>query len=161
MGGCIAGSQFGVAWRLSAVKPPVKSAGTVNGRGIGALIEARKASKEELLLLDGNKPERVVVEHGSARFEVAGSLLSRLVCHRNPDADNDASWAVLSRTGHTSDESVEVPMGRMKGLIPSQFVHDVGSIEAALNDFLENPKAESLDPEWNTLSIAFDLRLHS
>ena len=119
-----------------AVKPPVKSAWTVNGRRIDALAEARKASKDELLF-DGNKHERVVVEHGSARFEVAGSLPSRLVCHRNPDADSDASWAVFSRTGDTSDESVEVPMGRMKGFIPSQFVHDVGSIEAALNGFLK------------------------
>ncbi|MBT2550976.1 hypothetical protein J7I85_22220 [Arthrobacter sp. ISL-65] len=159
MGGFLAGSQFGVAWRLAAVKPKVRSAWAVNGQGIDALTEARKTARDALHSLDGNKHERVVVEHGSARFEVAGSLPSKLVCHRNPEGDNDFSWAVLSRTGQAADESVEVPMGPMKGFIPSQFVHDLGPVEAALNDFLENPKAESLGPEWNT-EIAFDLRLH-
>jgi hypothetical protein len=51
-------------------------------------------------------------------------------------------------------------MGRISGFIPSQYVHELGPVEAALEDFLKNPKAESLGPEWNT-EIAFDLRLSS
>lgn len=159
MGGYVAGSQFGVAWRLAVVQPKVRSEWTVNGRGIGTLTEARKVAQEALHSLDGDKRARVVVEHGSARFEVAGTLPSKLVCHRNPDADDENSWAILSRTGHASDESVEVPMGRMKGFIPSQFVHDIGPVEAALEDFLKNPKPQPLRREWNTDPIAFDLRL--
>lgn len=159
MGGYLAGSQFGFAWRLAAVKPKGKSAWTLNGQDIGNPTEARKAATEALHALDGDKHERVVVEHGTARFEVAGALPAKLVCHRNPDADSDFSWAILSQAGHGSDESVEVPMGRMKGFIPSQYVHDLCPVEAALEDFLKNPKAASLGPEWNTESIAFDLRL--
>lgn len=157
-GGYIAGSQFGVAWRLAVVKPKTKSKWTVNGQGIDTLTEARKAASDALHSLDGNKAERVIVEQGPAR--VAGAVPSKLVCHRNPDADNDFSWAILSRTGHASEESMEVPMGRTKGFIPSQFVHDIGAVEAALEDFLKNPMSALLGPEWNTESIAFDLRLH-
>lgn len=159
-GGYIAGAQFGVAWRLATLKSEVKSEWTVNGLGIDTLPEARKAATEALHSLDGTKHERVVVEHGPARFEVAGALPSKLVCHRNPDADSDFSWAILSRTEHGSDEPAEVSIGRMKGFIPSQYVHHLGPVEVALNDFLKNPKAESLGPEWNT-EIAFDLRLNS
>ena len=160
MGGFIAGSQFGVAWRLAAVKSKVMSKWTVNGQGMDTLTEARKAATGALHSLDGNKYERVVVGHGPARFEVAGALPSKLVCHRNPEADDDFSWAILSRTGHGSGESVEVPIGGMKGFIPPQYVHDLGPVEAALDDFLKNPKPEQLGPEWNTDRIAFDLRLH-
>lgn len=159
-GGYIAGSQFGVAWRLAVVKPKAKSKWTVDGQGVDNLTEARKAAEEALHSLDGNKHERVIVEHGPARFEVAGAVPSKLVCHRNPDADNDFSWAILSRTGHASEEPVEVPMGRMKGFIPSQFFHDIAAVEAVLEDFLKNPKSVSLGPEWNAEPIAFDLRLH-
>jgi hypothetical protein len=161
MGGYLAGAQFGVAWRLAAVKPSVRSEWAVNGQGIDTLIEARKAALEALHSLDGNKAERVIVEQGPARFEVAGAVPSKLVCHRNPEADNDFSWAILSRTGHASEESAEVPMGQMKGFIPSLFVHDIGAVEAALEEFLKNPREESLGPEWNRDSIAFDLRLHA
>jgi hypothetical protein len=160
-GGYIAGSQFGVVWRLVALKSQVKSEWTVNGEGMDKLAEARKAAAEALHLLDGNKHGRVVVEHGPARFEVAGALPSTLVCHRNPDAGSDFSWAILSRTGQGSGESVEVPMGRMKGCIPSQYVQDLGSVEAALEDFLKNPKSAPLGQEWNSDPIAFDLRLSS
>ena len=52
-------------------------------------------------------------------------------------------------------------MGRMKGFIPSQYVHDLSPVEAALEDFLKNPKAELLGPEWNSDQTAFDLRLSS
>lgn len=160
MGGYIAGSQFGVAWRMAAAERKPKSEWTVNGRGIDTLTDARKAATEALHSLDGTKHDRVVVEHGLARFEVAGALPSKLVCHRNPDAGSDFSWAVLSRTGHGVDESVEVPIGQLKGFIPSQYVNDLGPVEAALEDFLKNPKSASLGPEWNTDPVAFDLRLH-
>ena len=91
MGGYLAGSQFGVAWRLAAVKPKGKSEWTMNGQGIGNPTGARKAATEALHALDGDKQERVVVEHGTARFEAAGALPAKLVCHRNPDADSDFS----------------------------------------------------------------------
>lgn len=159
-GGYIAGSQFGVAWRLGVVERKPKPKWTVNGQGADTLKEARKAATEALHLLDGTKHGRVVVEHGPARFEVAGVLPSKLVCHRNPDAGSDFSWAVLSQAGR-SDESVEVPIGRLKGFIPSQYVNDLGPVEAALEDFLKNPKSASLGPEWNTDPIAFDLRHHT
>lgn len=160
-GGYIAGSQFGVAWRLAVVERKPKPKWTVNYHGIDMLAGARKEATQALHSLDGTKHERVVVEHGPARFEVAGALPSKLVCHRNSDAGSDFSWAILSRTEGVSHESVEVPMGRMKGFIPSQYVHDLGSAEAALNEFLDNPEAESLGPEWNTAGIAFDLPLSS
>lgn len=70
-GGYIAGSQFGVAWRLATYKSTVKAKWTVNGQGISTLTEARKAAKKELDILDGERHHRLVVEHGSARFEVA------------------------------------------------------------------------------------------
>lgn len=159
-GGYIAGSQFGVAWRMAVVERKPKPKWTVNGRGVDTLAGARKAATEALRSLDGTKREGVVVEHGPARFEVAGALPSKLVCHRNPDAGSDFSWAILSRTGTGTGESVEVPIGRMKGFIPLQYIHDLGPVEAALNDFLNDPGAESLGPEWNTDPVAFDLRLH-
>ncbi len=56
-----------------------------------------KSSNGNPHALEGNKHGRVVVEHGTARFEVAGALPSKLVCHRNPDADSDFSWAVRTR----------------------------------------------------------------
>ena len=160
MGGYVAGSQFGVAWRLVAVKPTAKATWTVDDQGFDDVTAARKAAQQALHSLDGDKRARVVVEHGSARFEVAGTLGSKLVCHRNSDADDENSWAILSRPRRAAGESVEVPIGRMKGFIPSQFVHDIGPVEAALEDFLQNPKSKSLGPEWKTDPIAFDLWLH-
>lgn len=144
---------------MAVVERKPKSELTVNGQGVDTLKEARKAVTEALHLLNGNKHERVVVEHGPARFEVAGALPSKLVCHRNPDAGSDFSWAVLSQAGR-SDESVEVPIGRLKGFVPSQYVNDLGPVEAALEDFLKNPKSASLGPEWDTDPVAFDLRFH-
>lgn len=159
-GGYIAGSQFGVAWRLAVVKPKTKSKWTVNGQGFDDVNAARQAASDALHSLDGNEHERVVVEHGSARFEVTGALESKLVCHRNPDADDEKSWAILSQPESATGESVEVPIGRLKGFIPPQFVHDLGRAEEALEDFLQNPNVESFGALWNTQPIASDLRLH-
>lgn len=159
MGGYIAGANLGVAWRMATVPPKEKSKWTVNGRGLDTLTEARKDASQHLHILDGERHSRLVVEHGSARFEVAGALPSKLVCHRNHDADDHRSWAVLSNSGQEDAESVDVPMGRNKGFIPSRFVNDIEAVEAALKDFLKNPKEESLGPEWNTESIASDVRL--
>jgi hypothetical protein len=159
MGGYVAGAQFGVAWRLVARKSGMKATWTVNGRGIDTLTEARQVAKQELDILDGERHHRLVVEHGPARFEVAGSLPSKLVCHRNHDADIDFSWAVLQSHNQAEDWSVEVPIGRIKGFIPSRYVSDIGTFDEALSEFLKNPKAERLGPEWDTAEIAYDLRL--
>ncbi|WP_146031870.1 hypothetical protein [Arthrobacter sp. AFG7.2] len=159
MGGYLAGAQFGVAWRLTAKKSKVKATWTVNGRGIDTLTEARKVARQELDILDGERHHRLVVEHGPARFEVAGSMPSSLVCHRNHDANNDFSWAVLKNPGQTEDRSVEVPIGRIEGFIPSRYVNDVGAVDKALKEFLKNPTAAPPGPEWDTAEIAFDLRL--
>jgi hypothetical protein len=159
MGGYLAGAQFGVAWRLVGKESEMKPTWTVNGRGIDTLTEARKAAKQELDILDGERHHRLVVEHGPARFEVAGSLPSKLVCHRNHDADNDFSWAVLQSHEQAEDRSVEVPIGRIGGFIPSRYVSDIGTVDEALKEFLKNPKAEGLGPEWDTAETAFDLRL--
>lgn len=159
MGGYLAGAQFGVAWRLVVRKSEMKATWTVNGRGIDTLTEARKVAKQELDILDGERHHRLVVEHGPARFEVAGSLPSKLVCHRNHDAENHFSWAVLQSHGQAGDRSVEVPIGRIEGFIPSRYVSDIGTVDEALKEFLKNPTAASLGPEWDTAEIAFDLRL--
>lgn len=159
MGGYLAGAQFGVAWRLVGKKSEMKAAWTVNGRGIDTLTEARKVAKQELDILDGERHHRLVVEHGPARFEVAGSPPSKLVCHRNHDAENELSWAVLQSHGRAGDGSVVVPIGRIEGFIPSRYVSDLGTVGEALKEFLKNPTAASLGPEWDTAEIAFDLRL--
>lgn len=159
MGGFLAGAQFGVVWRLAAQKTTVKATWTVNGKGIETLSEARKTARQQLDLLDGERFHRLVVEHGPARFEVAGSLPSKLVCHRNGDAENDFSWAVLQNPGQPEDRSVEVPIGRIEGFIPSRYVNDVGTVDEALKEFLRDPATASLGPEWDTAEIAFDLRL--
>ena len=159
MGGFLAGAQFGVVWRLAAQKTTVKATWTVNGRGIDTLSEARKTARQQLDLLDGERFHRLVVEHGPARFEIAGRLPSKLVCHRNGDAENDFSWAVLQNPGQPEDRSVEVPIGRIEGFIPSRYVTDVGTVDEALKEFLTSPTAASLGPEWDTAEIAFDLRL--
>lgn len=159
MGGYLAGAQFGVAWRLVGKKSEMKAMWTVNGRGIDTLTEASKVAQQELDMLDGERHHRLVVEHGPARFEVAGSLPSKLVCHRNHDAENDFSWAVMQSHGRVGDMSVEVPIGRIEGFIPSRYVNDIGTVGEALKEFLKNPTAASLGPEWDTADIAFDLRL--
>ena len=161
MGGYIAGANFGVVWRMAATKPQVQSKWSVNGHGIDTLAEVRKVAKQHLHILDGERHHRLVVEHGSARFEVAGSLPSKLVCHRTNDVESELSWAVLENPGPVEDQSIEVPIGRIEGFIPLRFVNDIESVEPALLDFLKNPRAESLGPEWNTENIAFDLRLNS
>lgn len=161
MGGYVSGSNLGAAWRLAAFKDKVKAAWVVGAKGFNTVTEARRAALAALRSLDGDKRERLVVEHGSARFEVAGTVASKLVCHRNPTAEREDSWAILSRPEEVTYKSVEVPMGPMKGFIPSQFVHAVGPVEVALEDFLTNPRSESLGPEWNRNEVAFDLRLGS
>lgn len=161
MGGYVAGVNLGVAWRMAVVKPKVKAKWEVNGRGIDTLAETRKVAQQHLRILDGERHRHLVVEHGSARFEVAGSLPSKLVCHRTNNAESDFLWAVLENPEPAEGHPIEVPMWRVKGSIPSRFVNEVSAVEAALLDFLKNPKAESLGPEWNTDSVAFDVRLNS
>lgn len=161
MGGYVSGSNLGAAWRLAALRDKVKAAWVVNAQGFNTVTEARRAARAALRSLDGDKRERLIVEHGSARLEVAGTVASKLVCHRNPTAEREDSWAIMSRPEEVTHQSVEVPMGPMKGFIPSQFVHAVGPVEVALEDFLTNPRSESLGPEWYRDEVAFALRLGS
>jgi hypothetical protein len=159
MGGYISGSNLGVAWRLAVIRDKLKAEWMVDDRGFDTLTEARKSAREALHSLDGRNRGRMFVEHGTARFEVAGTAMSRLVCHRSFNAEQEGSWAILSRSPGPEGDSVEVPMGSAKGYIPSRFVHDVGPVEAALEEFLGDPASKTPGPEWNTEEIASDLRL--
>lgn len=78
-----------------------------------------------------------LVEHGPARFEVAGTPSSKLGRHRNHDAENDFSLAVLQSHGQAGDRSVEVPIGRIEGSISTCYVSDIGTVDEALKRVLE------------------------
>ncbi|CAI3793513.1 hypothetical protein [Pseudarthrobacter sp. MM222] len=167
-GGFIAGTQAGLAWQHASKrrKPAKQTRETaekaewlVDGRGLSTVAEAREAAGVALHDLDGKSRGRLAVQYRSARFEVAGGVGLGMVCHRNADATNEGSWAVLVRSAGVADESVEVPMGDVKGFMPSRLVHDVDSIEAALADFFRNPEASSFGPEWVTGSEAEATRL--
>lgn len=167
-GGFISGTQAGLAWkhaseRRKPAKRPRETAEMaewlVDGRGLSTIAEAREAASVALHALDGKSRGRVAVEYRSARFEVAGDVGLGMVCHRNADATDEGSWAVLVRPAGVADESVEVPMGNATGSIPSRFVHELDSVEAALADFFRNPKASSFGPEWVTGNDAEATRL--
>jgi hypothetical protein len=160
-GGFIAGTNLGVVWRVIATKKKVKCPWTVDGQGYTTITEVRKVASNALRSLDGNKHWRLTVEHGASRFDASGSAESGLVCHRSPDADKAGSWAILGRSEHPEDTSVDVPMGGLKGFVPSRFVSDLEAAESALKDFLKNPDSASLGPEWITDEIAEDLHLGS
>ncbi|WP_261792164.1 hypothetical protein [Arthrobacter sp. PM3] len=158
-GGFIAGANFGAAWTKAVKHRMVKAEWTVDDLELNTVAEARKAANAALKALDGKAGGRLVVEHGAARFEVAGGVGLGMVCHRNSDASDERSWAVLVRPGQPTDKAVEVPMGDVKGLIPSRLVNELGPVEAALADFLKNPGSSSLGPEWETGSDAEATRL--
>jgi hypothetical protein len=160
-GGFLAGTCAGVAW-VRAVENRTASAAApwiVDEQGFDTVAEARAAADAALSALDGNTRGRLTVEHGSARLEVVGSTSSGLVCHRNSEAADEGSWAVLVRLGQATEESVEVPMGDAKGFIPSRWVNDPAHVEAALADFFKNPRALSFGPEWMTGGDAGATRL--
>lgn len=71
-------------------------------------------------------------------LEVVGCSESGIVCHRSNAAADERPWAVLTRRGHLPDETVEVPMGKIVGYMPSRLVNDFDSAAAALGDFLRN-----------------------
>ncbi|TFC92837.1 hypothetical protein E3T19_00615 [Cryobacterium sp. TMT4-31] len=148
-GGFFAGTLAGVAWGRAVANRTVQAAApwTVDAKGFTTVEEARSAAIAALRSLDSKKSGRVSVEHGSARFEVAGGVDPGMVCHRNADSTDDDSWAVLQSAG-VADESVEVPMGDVQGFMPARLVHDLASVETALADFLANPEASSFGPEW-------------
>ena len=167
-GGFISGTQAGLAWQHASKrrKPAEKTRETakkaewlVDGRGLSTGAEAREAAAPALQALDGKSRGRLAVEYRSARFEVAGGVGLGMVCHRNTDATNEGSWAVLVRSAGVADASVEVPMGDVKGFMPSRLVHDLDSVEAAMADFFRNPRASSFGPEWVTGSEAEATRL--
>ncbi|GAA3665492.1 hypothetical protein GCM10023081_00410 [Arthrobacter ginkgonis] len=168
IGAFVAGTNLGAAWRLAATKPTASAARAakgaeaaweVDGQEFASVAEARKVASAALRALDGNASAHVYVEHGSARFEVAGSAGTGLVCHRNPDVSKEASWAALVRTDQAADNSVEVPMGDLKGSMPSRVVHDLPSAEAALSDFFKTPESTPSGPEWLTGNEALGTRL--
>ncbi|WP_442863617.1 hypothetical protein [Arthrobacter sp. FW305-BF8] len=161
MGGFVAGTNLGTGWRLAIGSSKPTAAWTVNGHGFSTAAEARNAAASALISLDGRARAHLAVEHRAARFEVAGSAASGLVCHRNPKAGQVGSWAVLVRPGQVADESVDVPMGPVTGFIPSRFVNDLGPVEAALADFLGNPGSAPSGQEWMTGENAMDMRLGS
>lgn len=156
-GGFIAGANFGAAWQESikqSRKPARGAAWTVDDRGFDTEMEAREAAGVALSALDGKAHGRLAVEHGPARFQVTGSVGVGLVCHRNADAADEGSWAVLVRAGQSVDDSVDnsmnVPMGAVTGYISAPFVNDLGSVESALDDFFRNPGSVPLGPLWVT-----------
>lgn len=165
IGGFVAGTNLGAAWRLVSAKPKARATGTkeavwkVDGKEYVSGAEARDAATAALRALDGVASSHVFVEHGSARFEVAGSAAKGLVCHRNPEVSNDASWAVLVRTDQAADNSVEVPMGDVKGFIPLRLVQDLPPAEEALTGFLESPESAPSGRQWLTGNEARGTRL--
>ena len=165
IGAFVAGTNLGTAWRLVATKPKARAAKTaeaaweVDGQEFASGAEAREAATAALRALDGDASAQVYVEHGSARFEVAGSAGKGLVCHRNPDVSTDVSWAVLVRIDQAADNSVEVPMGDVKGFLPLWLVQDLPSVEAALSDFFKTPELAPSGREWLTGNEARDTRL--
>jgi hypothetical protein len=90
---------------------------------------------------------------------MAGSAGTGLVCHRTSDISKDASWAVLVRTDQAAENSVEVPMGDVKGFMPLRLIHDLPSVEAALFDFFNTPGSPPSGPEWLTGNEARGTRL--
>lgn len=160
-GGFLAGTIAGLAWgRAAKIRTVAPTAPwTVDKRGFGSPAEARRVADAALRSLDGAKQGRLTVEHGSARFEVAGAVGTGMVCHRNAVAADEGSWAVLVHPDGRTDQSVEVPMGGMKGLMPSYLVHDLDAVAGALADFFSNPKASSFGPEWRTGDEAEATRL--
>lgn len=162
-GGFLAGASAGVAWGRAVANRTVRPAAPwmVDGQGLASAAEARSAAGAALRSLDGKSRGRLAVEHGAARFEVAGGVGVGLVCHRNADATDEGSWAVLVRSEGVAEESVEVPMGAGSGYMPARFVHDLAPVQAALNEFLKNPESSSLGPAWLTGNEAEATRLTS
>lgn len=149
-GGFLAGTLAGVAWGRVVANRTVQEAAapwTVDVEGFETVEEARSAAIAALRSLDGKKSGRLSVDHGSARFEVAGGVGQGMVCHRNADSTDENSWAVLQSAG-VADESVEVPMGDVQGFMPARLVHDLVSVEVALSGFFTSPGASSFGPEW-------------
>ena len=168
IGAFVAGTNLGAGWRRAAKKPkaraarPAKTAEAaweVDGQEFVSVAKARTAASAALRALDGNASAHLYVGHGSARFEAAGSAGTGLVCHRNADVSKDASWAVLVRTDQAAEDSVEVPMGEVKGSMPVRLVHGLPAAEAALSDFFKTPESSPSGPEWLTGNEAMGTRL--
>ncbi|MDQ1053247.1 hypothetical protein QE394_001175 [Arthrobacter sp. SORGH_AS 212] len=161
IGSFVAGTNLGTAWRMVSTKPKARAARTVEaawevaGEEFTSEAEARDEATAALRALDGDANAHLSVALGSARFEVAGSAGKGLVCHRNPDVSKDVSWAVLVRTDQSADNSIEVPMGDVKGFMPSRLVQDLPAVEAALSDFFKTP---ALQPSGRELLTGNDAR---
>lgn len=162
MAGFGAGMNLGVAWRDNSTKnrkPGKKWGWTVDGRGYDTQQEARGAAGKALRALDGKVRGRFEVQHGASAFQVAGSMKGGLVCHRNADASDERTWAVLGR-GREAAGVMDVPMGRrVTGSIPVALVNDYAAVESALDDFFQNPAVEPAGPVWVTGDMAEGSRL--
>lgn len=154
LGALVGGSNIGVAWRTVAQRrkaaPVKKAVWQVDGRGFGTVAEARPAADTALRALNGTSRYRLAVARGSARLEVVGGPGAGFVCHRSTAAGDERSWAVLARQGQLPVKTVELPMGKIMGHMPGRLVHDFDSAATALDNFLRNPGAAALGPEWVT-----------
>lgn len=164
-GGFAAGTNLGSGWKAmsdQSRKRAQKSAWTVNSRGFDTVAAAREAAGAALRALGGKAHPRLAVEHGSASFQVTGSVKGGLVCHRTHDVSDEHAWAVLVRVGHTLDDPeimwVDLPMGGFTGSMPVPLINDVDSVELAMDDFFQNPAAVPSGP-WVTGDMAEGSRL--
>lgn len=154
-GGFIAGSNFGVGLK---VKKPLskaeKKAWMVDDIGFDTAEEARKATLAALHGLDGKQHYRLDVDHGEAHFQVVGSIHDGLICHRNPTAGDERLYAVLKNPVKTMDEYKDVPLGDITGNMPQAIIHDVQTVEVALEDFFTNPNVAPSRDNWLDGSVA-------
>ncbi|MDM7991629.1 hypothetical protein [Arthrobacter sp. zg-Y877] len=164
-GGFAAGTNLGSGWKAmsdQSRKRAQKSAWTVNNAGFDTAAAAREAAGAALRALGGGAHPRLAIEHGSASFQVTGSVKGGLVCHRTHDVPDEHAWAVLVRVGHTLDDPemmwVDLSMGGFTGSMPEPLINDLGSVELAMDDFFHNPTAVPSGP-WVTGDMAEGSRL--
>lgn len=124
----------------------------VDGAGFSTGREASAAAGRALSELDGldkgSEHAFLTLRRESECFEAAGDVSGRLVCHYNPNADDEFSWHVLSRAGVDSTVSVDVPMGEWSAAIPQSMVHDFALVSKALECFLKGDVWSVTGAEW-------------
>lgn len=138
----------------------------VGDRGFRSKHDASDAAYDALNGLDGSNKKTqhafLTVSHESARFEVAGDVHEGLVCHYNPDADDDSTWHVLVNPGvEESSGRVDVPMGRWMPSIPGYLVNDLPHATDALRAFIQGDPLSTEALEWRAGGEAEATRLSS
>jgi hypothetical protein len=157
--GYIAGSNFGIAWRLSTRDKKPNAPWTVNNEGYQTAEAAGDAALWILRYLDGSRKNwRLSIQNDTARFDASGSSEVGILCHRVRFGKKVDPWTILEHPERAGSE-VEVPMGGSPGYIPSQYVSNLVEAEAALKKFLEDPNAEAWGSEWDAGDIAEDLHI--